>query len=115
MERLERPDKHYKFNPGDVDERGHWLDYMEAYQAAFDKTSTVGAPGTSCPRTASGTPASPSSSCSSRRCARWSSQWPQGRLRRRAGEEAPHRELTDPTTASQHTRLSPGSAALQQG
>lgn len=44
MERLERPDKHYKFNPGDVDERGHWLDYMEAYQAVFDKTSTVGAP-----------------------------------------------------------------------
>jgi PPK2 family polyphosphate:nucleotide phosphotransferase len=44
MERLQRPDKHYKFNPGDVDERSHWLDYMEAYQAVFDKTSTVGAP-----------------------------------------------------------------------
>ncbi|HEX5968077.1 MAG TPA: PPK2 family polyphosphate kinase, partial [Intrasporangium sp.] len=44
MERLDRPDKHYKFNPDDVDERGHWLDYIEAYQAVFDKTSTVGAP-----------------------------------------------------------------------
>ncbi|WP_353508896.1 PPK2 family polyphosphate kinase [Intrasporangium sp.] len=44
MERLERPDKYYKFNPGDVDERLRWRDYMEAYQAVFDKTSTVGAP-----------------------------------------------------------------------
>lgn len=44
MERLERPDKYWKFNPGDVDERSHWLDYMEAYQAVLDKTSTVGAP-----------------------------------------------------------------------
>lgn len=44
MARLDRPDKHYKYNPGDVDERSHWLDYMEAYQAVMDKTSTVGAP-----------------------------------------------------------------------
>jgi PPK2 family polyphosphate:nucleotide phosphotransferase len=43
-ERLDRPDKYYKYNPGDVDERGHWLEYMEAYQDVFDKTSTVGAP-----------------------------------------------------------------------
>ena len=44
LERLSRPDKYYKYNPGDVDERSHWLDYMEAYQAVIDKTSTVGAP-----------------------------------------------------------------------
>ena len=44
MERLERPDKYYKYNPGDVDERAHWGDYMEAYQAVLDTTSTVGAP-----------------------------------------------------------------------
>jgi PPK2 family polyphosphate:nucleotide phosphotransferase len=44
LERLERPDKYYKYNPGDVDERGRWLDYMEAYQAVLDRTSTVGAP-----------------------------------------------------------------------
>ena len=43
-ERLARPDKYWKYNPGDVDERGHWLSYMEAYQAIMDKTSTVGAP-----------------------------------------------------------------------
>jgi PPK2 family polyphosphate:nucleotide phosphotransferase len=44
LERLDRPDKHYKYNPGDVDERSRWLDYMDAYQAVLDKTSTVGAP-----------------------------------------------------------------------
>ncbi|WP_330473394.1 polyphosphate kinase 2 family protein [Terrabacter sp. C0L_2] len=44
MERLDRPDKYYKYNPGDVDERSHWGAYMEAYQAVLDKTSTVGAP-----------------------------------------------------------------------
>jgi PPK2 family polyphosphate:nucleotide phosphotransferase len=44
LERLDRPDKFYKYNPGDVDERTRWLDYMEAYQAMLDKTSTVGAP-----------------------------------------------------------------------
>jgi polyphosphate kinase 2 (PPK2 family) len=44
LERLDRPDKYYKYNPGDVDERGRWDDYMEAYQAVLDKTSTVGAP-----------------------------------------------------------------------
>jgi len=43
-ERLERPDKHYKYNPGDVDERMIWDAYMEAYQAVIDRTSTKGAP-----------------------------------------------------------------------
>ncbi|MCK6080173.1 polyphosphate kinase 2 family protein [Microbacterium sp. EYE_5] len=43
-ERLERPDKHWKYNPGDVDERELWPAYMEAYQAAFDRTSTDEAP-----------------------------------------------------------------------
>ncbi|MEP7332257.1 MAG: PPK2 family polyphosphate kinase [Terracoccus sp.] len=43
-ERLDRPDKFYKYNPGDVDERLHWDTYQVAYQAVLDKTSTVGAP-----------------------------------------------------------------------
>ncbi|MCK2037756.1 polyphosphate kinase 2 family protein [Microbacterium sp. SSW1-49] len=43
-ERLERPDKHWKYNPGDVDERLLWPQYMEAYQTAFDRTSTEVAP-----------------------------------------------------------------------
>lgn len=44
MERLERPDKHWKYNPGDVDERELWPAYMDAYQIAFDRTSTEVAP-----------------------------------------------------------------------
>ncbi len=44
MERLDRPDKHWKFNPGDIDERSRWEDYQEAYQAVVDKTSTDEAP-----------------------------------------------------------------------
>ncbi|MBC9823564.1 PPK2 family polyphosphate kinase [Terrabacter sp. MAHUQ-38] len=44
QQRLDRPDKYYKYNPGDVDERARWSDYMEAYQAVLDTTSTAGAP-----------------------------------------------------------------------
>jgi PPK2 family polyphosphate:nucleotide phosphotransferase len=44
MERLERPDKHWKYSPGDVDERRRWEDYMEACTRALRATSTVGAP-----------------------------------------------------------------------
>ncbi|WP_417561695.1 polyphosphate kinase 2 family protein [Microbacterium sp.] len=44
MERLDRPDKHWKYNPGDVDERKLWPEYMRAYQAVFDRTSTSNAP-----------------------------------------------------------------------
>jgi len=44
MERLERPDKHWKYNPGDVDERQLWPAYMDAYQRVFDRTSTDEAP-----------------------------------------------------------------------
>ncbi|QDO88557.1 polyphosphate kinase 2 family protein [Ornithinimicrobium ciconiae] len=43
-ERLDNPEKYWKYNPGDVDERLHWDDYMEAYQAIMDKTSTEAAP-----------------------------------------------------------------------
>jgi PPK2 family polyphosphate:nucleotide phosphotransferase len=43
-ERLEREDKHWKYNPGDVDERLRWPQYQEAYQAVLEKTSTDAAP-----------------------------------------------------------------------
>ncbi len=44
MERLERPDTHWKYNPGDVDERLVWPEYMRAYQTVFERTSTEIAP-----------------------------------------------------------------------
>ncbi len=43
-ERLANPEKHWKFNPGDLDERGYWDDYMAAYQVALEKCSTEVAP-----------------------------------------------------------------------
>lgn len=42
--RLERPDKHWKFNPGDLDERKRWDDYMAAFETAIERTSTEAAP-----------------------------------------------------------------------
>jgi PPK2 family polyphosphate:nucleotide phosphotransferase len=44
QERLDRPDKHWKFNPGDIDERLLRPAYMEAFQVAFDRTTTPDAP-----------------------------------------------------------------------
>lgn len=43
-ERLDRPDKYWKYDPSDIDERAHWADYQDAYQAVLDKTSTEVAP-----------------------------------------------------------------------
>ena len=44
MQRLERPEKYWKYNPGDIDERLLWAQYMDAYQTVFDRTSTDVAP-----------------------------------------------------------------------
>ncbi|WAB84232.1 polyphosphate kinase 2 family protein [Microcella daejeonensis] len=43
-ERLDRPDKHWKYNPGDVDERLLWPDYMAAYERAIAETDADHAP-----------------------------------------------------------------------
>jgi len=43
-ERLERPDKYWKYNPADIDERKLWPKYEQAYQAVLDRTSTEYAP-----------------------------------------------------------------------
>jgi PPK2 family polyphosphate:nucleotide phosphotransferase len=42
--RLEDPAKHWKYNPGDVDERALWPKYMEAYEIAIQRRTTVAAP-----------------------------------------------------------------------
>ena len=44
LARLERPEKHWKFNAGDIDERIFWPRYQESYQIAFDRTATPLAP-----------------------------------------------------------------------
>ena len=44
QERLDNPEKHWKYNPGDVDERASWPGYQRAYEAALERTSTDVAP-----------------------------------------------------------------------
>jgi PPK2 family polyphosphate:nucleotide phosphotransferase len=43
-ERLQRPDKYWKYNPADIDERKLWPKYEQAYQVMLDRTSTEYAP-----------------------------------------------------------------------
>ncbi|HXH78820.1 PPK2 family polyphosphate kinase [Nocardioides sp.] len=38
--RLDKPEKHYKYNPGDLDERAHWSKYQNAYEIALERTNT---------------------------------------------------------------------------
>ena len=44
LERIDDPEKHWKFNPGDVAERAHWDDYMHAYEQAIGATAAPHAP-----------------------------------------------------------------------
>ena len=43
-ERLANPEKHWKYNPGDLDERKLWPAYREAYEIALERTHTDVAP-----------------------------------------------------------------------
>jgi PPK2 family polyphosphate:nucleotide phosphotransferase len=42
--RLDDPDKHWKFNIGDLAERARWPEYVRAYEDVLSKTSTEWAP-----------------------------------------------------------------------
>jgi len=44
MERLDRPDKNWKFSASDVRERRYWDDYMHAYEEAIQTTASKDAP-----------------------------------------------------------------------
>jgi PPK2 family polyphosphate:nucleotide phosphotransferase len=44
LERLEKPEKHWKFSDADVKERGFWGQYMEAYEDMIRHTATKHAP-----------------------------------------------------------------------
>lgn len=44
LERVEVPEKNWKFNLGDLDERRLWPDYMAAYEKCLNGTSTAEAP-----------------------------------------------------------------------
>ena len=44
IERIDNPDKNWKFSSADAKERGYWDDYMNAYEDLIRKTSTKDAP-----------------------------------------------------------------------
>ncbi len=44
LARLDDPSKHWKFRPGDIDERALWPAYQEAYEVAVERTNTSYAP-----------------------------------------------------------------------
>lgn len=44
QERLDDPQKHWKWNPGDLDDRARWAAYQLAYAEALAATSTAAAP-----------------------------------------------------------------------
>ncbi|MCE1188523.1 MAG: polyphosphate kinase 2 family protein [Ignavibacteria bacterium] len=44
LQRLDDPSKNWKFSSADVKERGHWNEYMKAYEEAIGETSTQCAP-----------------------------------------------------------------------
>ena len=44
LERIDQPEKNWKFSLADVEERKFWKDYMKAYEECIDATSTRDAP-----------------------------------------------------------------------
>ncbi|MFE9741461.1 PPK2 family polyphosphate kinase [Streptomyces sp. NPDC006477] len=44
LERLDDPEKHWKFNPGDIEERALWPAYREAYEIALARCNSDEAP-----------------------------------------------------------------------
>ncbi len=44
LERIDEPDKNWKFSTADIQERKYWKDYMKAYEECFKATSTRHAP-----------------------------------------------------------------------
>ena len=44
LERLDNPDKNWKFSSSDAEERTHWKSYMAAYEAMIRNTATQRAP-----------------------------------------------------------------------
>ena len=44
LSRIDEPEKNWKFNRGDIEEREYWSDYMAAYEACLEGTSTRHSP-----------------------------------------------------------------------
>ena len=51
LQRIDEPEKNWKFSLADVEERRFWKDYMKAYEECLSATSTGTLPGMLCPLT----------------------------------------------------------------
>jgi PPK2 family polyphosphate:nucleotide phosphotransferase len=69
LERLDNPEKNWKFSMADVEERRHWDEYRKAYEDMIRRPRPGMRPGTSCRRTTNGSRASSSPPRSSTRWA----------------------------------------------
>ena len=56
MQRLDRPEKNWKFSASDVRERKCWNDYMHAFEEAIRATASKQAPCMWCRQTTNGSP-----------------------------------------------------------
>ena len=44
LQRIDDPERNWKFSSADIEERGFWKEYQKVYEACFAATSTGGAP-----------------------------------------------------------------------
>ncbi|MBK7836687.1 MAG: polyphosphate kinase 2 family protein [Candidatus Obscuribacter sp.] len=44
LARIEKPEKNWKFDSGDIKERGHWAEYRDAFEEAISATATPESP-----------------------------------------------------------------------
>lgn len=57
LERIEEPEKNWKFSSSDLETRERFEEYTDLYEEVIRETASDHAPGMSCPPTRSGTPA----------------------------------------------------------
>ena len=98
--RLANPEKHWKYNPGDLDERAHWPAYREAYQVALERTSTADRAVARHPVGQEVVPQPRRRPAPARRAARARPAVAAGRLRRRGRDHAPHGGVPGPVTST---------------
>ncbi len=44
LDRIDKPEKNWKFSAADIEERKYWKDYMQAYEKCLSATSTTETP-----------------------------------------------------------------------
>ncbi len=106
-ERLDRPDKYWKYNPGDVDERLLWDDYQEAYQLALTRVLDPGRALARRPRRPQVVRPVGRAAAAARRPHRPRPAVARGRLRRRGREGAARGQLR---SVRPHARAGPPAA-----